>query len=215
MLGAPGRLAFDRQLPELAAFAGKIQTKDMGQGLPDLPIDLQVGEYRLIGRLTDIYENGILLARYSKCKGKDLLKAWISHLLLAAVSPAPAITRLLTKDLDLCFPPCPDPLLRLGELMAIYRAGYSSPSPLLVEPAWVYIQQRNKKRSTKSPLAAATESFEYSLEQGHEPEWRLLYGGCDPHTLLGPEFERLCEEFFGPIWSETTDHTSPAGEQDS
>jgi exodeoxyribonuclease V gamma subunit len=215
MLGTPGQMAFDRQLPEVAAFAGKIQTKNMGQGLPDLPIDLQVGEYRLLGQLTGLHENGIILARYSKCKGKDLLKAWISHLLLAAATSAPAATQLLTKDLDLCFPHCTAPLLRLGELMAIYRAGYSSPSPLLVEPAWIYIQQQNKKRSTKSPLEAATESFTYSREQGYEPEWQLLYGGCDPHTLLGPEFERLCEEFLGPIWSETTDNTSPDGEQNS
>ena len=213
MLGTPGQLAFDQQFPELSAFAGKIQAKDMGRSLPDIPIDLQVGEYRLIGQLADIHGNGILLARYSKCKGKDLLKAWISHLLLAAATPAPATTHLLTKDLDLCFPPCADPQARLGELMTIYHEGYCSPSPLLVEPAWVYLQQQNKKRAQKSPLETAAKSFRDSLEQGYEPELTLLYGSCDPDTLLGPEFLRLCEEFLGPIWSETTDQTLSEAEQ--
>ncbi|MCX5869468.1 MAG: exodeoxyribonuclease V subunit gamma [Deltaproteobacteria bacterium] len=213
MLGTPGQLAFDRQFPDLAAFAWKIQARNMGQCLPDIPIDLQVGEYRLIGQLTGIHENGILLARYSKCKGKDLLKAWISHLLLAAATPAPATTHLLTKELDLCFAPCADPQSRLGELLAIYQAGYCSPSPLLVEPAWAYIRQQNSKRAQKSPLDTAAKSFRDSLEQGYEPELTLLYGSCDPDTLLGPEFLRLCEEFLGPIWSETTDQTPSEGEQ--
>ncbi len=213
MLGTPGQLAFDRQFPELSAFAGKIEARNMGQSLPDLPIDLQVGEYRLIGQLTGIYENGILLARYSKCKGKDLLKTWIHHLLLAAATPAPATTHLLTKELDRCFPPCADPQSRLGELLTIYHEGYSSPSPLLVEPAWAYIQQQNNKRAQKSPLDTAAKSFRDSLEQGYEPELTLLYGSCDPDTLLGPEFLRLCEEFLGPIWSETTDQTQSEGEQ--
>jgi exodeoxyribonuclease V gamma subunit len=211
MLGTPGQLAFDRQLPELAAFAGKVQARNMGQSLPDLPIDLRIGEFRLVGQLTDIYENGILLARYSSCKGKDVLKTWISHLLLAAVTSAPATTHLLTKDQELCFPPCGDPQSLLGELMAIYRAGYCSPSPLLVEPAWVYVQQQNKKRAQKSPLDTAAKSLRDSLEQGYEPELSLLYGDCDPHTLLGPEFLRLCEEFLGPIWAATTDQTPPEG----
>jgi exodeoxyribonuclease V gamma subunit len=209
MLGTPGQLAFDHVLPELAAFAGKIQAKDMGQSLPDIPIDLQIGGYRLIGRLTDIYENGILLARYSKCKGKDLLKAWISHLLLAAATPAPVTTHLLTKELTLSFPPCADPQSRLGELMTIYHEGYCLPSPLLVEPAWAYIQQQNKKRAQKSPLDTAVKSLSDSLEQGYEPELSLLYGDCDPYTLLGPEFLLLCEDFFGPIWSATTGQTPP------
>jgi exodeoxyribonuclease V gamma subunit len=213
MLGAPGQLAFDHVLPELAAFAGKIEAKNMGQSQPDLPIDLQVGEYRLIGQLAGIYENGILLARYSKCKGKDLLKAWISHLLLATATPAPATTHLLTKELDRCFPPCADPQSRLGELLAIYQAGYCSPSPLLVEPAWAYIQQQNNKRAQKSPLDTAAKSISDSLERGYEPELTLLYDSCDPDTLLGPEFQRLCEEFLGPIWSETTDQTPSEGEQ--
>jgi exodeoxyribonuclease V gamma subunit len=216
MLGAPGQLAFDRLLPELSAFAARIQSKNMGKRLPDLPIDLQIGEYRLIGQLADLHENGILLARYAECKGKDLLRAWIHHLLATAnvhgsrgIRPSPAvttdttpvITHLLTKDLDLSFPPCADPLSRLGELMAIYRQGYSSPSHLLVEPAWTFIRQENNPRAQTPPLQAATTALANSMEQGYAPELTLLYGDCDPGTLLGPEFQRLCKDFLGPIWA--------------
>ncbi|MBA3008574.1 MAG: exodeoxyribonuclease V subunit gamma [Proteobacteria bacterium] len=217
MLGAPGQLAFDRMLPELSAFAVQIQAKNMGKQLPDLFIDLQIGEYRLVGQLADLHENGILLARYTECKGKDLLKAWIHHLLVAAtaihgsrcIRPSLAVaaaatstsTHLLTKDLDLCFPPCADPFFHLGELMAIYRQGSFSPSHLLVEPAWTFIQQQDKLRARTPPLQAAITALANSLEQGYEPELALLYGDCDPDTLLGPEFQRLCQDFLGPIWA--------------
>lgn len=209
MLGAPGQLAFDRQFPDLSAFAGKIQARNMGRRLPDLPVDLQIGAYRLVGQLTDIHENGILLARYSACKGRDLLKAWIHHLLAAATNTT-ATTHLLTKDLDLCFAPCDDPHSLLGELMVLYRQGYCSPSPLLVEPAWTFVRQQENARAKKSPLAAAITALTDSLEKGYEPELTLLYGGCDPGTLLGPEFTRLCREFIGPIWSQgsTMEHDS-------
>ncbi|MDD3816429.1 MAG: hypothetical protein PHZ02_17500, partial [Desulfocapsaceae bacterium] len=192
--------AFDRTIPELSAFAARIQAKDMGRRRPDLPSDLQVGEYRLVGQLAEIHENGTLLARYTECKGKDLLKAWIHHLLVAATATSIS-THLLTKDLDLRFPPCTDPLSHLGELMAIYRQGYSSPSPLLVEPGWTFIQQKDKLRARIPPLQAAISALANSLEQGYEPELALLYGDCDPDTLLGPEFQWLCQDFLDPIWA--------------
>jgi exodeoxyribonuclease V gamma subunit len=170
--------------------------------LPDLLIDLQIGDVLLVGQLTDVYENGTLLARYATCKGKDLLKAWIHHLLASATGPAaPAATHLLTKDRDLCFAPCSDPLSHLTGLLAIYRQGYCSPSPLLVEPAWVYIRQQENPRAQLSPLQAAIKALSDDLDKGYEPELSLLYGDSDAATLLGSQFQQLCEEFFGPVWA--------------
>jgi exodeoxyribonuclease V gamma subunit len=220
MLGTPGRLAFDGLLPELKDFAGKIQALNMGKKLADLPIDLTLDGFRLVGQLTGIHENGILLARYSSCKGKDLLRAWIHHLLMAAIHPEqPAdrqerqsvegagdgagatVTHLLSKDRALSFAPLADPLVHLSQLLAIFQQGSTSPSPLLVEPAWAYVLQTEKKRATTSPLQAAQTDLNNSLEKGYDSYLSLLYGDCDATTLLGPEFEILCKEFFSPIYS--------------
>lgn len=197
MLGTPGQLAFDRLLPELKNFAARVQAQNMGRKLPDLPLDLPVGDYRLVGQLTGIYENGILLARYTNCKGKDLLRAWIHHLLANMVTPS--ATHLLTKDCDLCFAPCTDPLPQLAGLIPIYRQGFRTPSPLLVEPAWTFIQQQNNPRGQLSPLQAAQKALKESMENGYEPELTLLFGACDPAALLGPEFQQLCEDLLTPI----------------
>lgn len=220
MLGTPGRLAFDGLLPELKDFTGKIQALNMGKKLADLPIDLSLDGFRLVGQLTGIHENGILLARYSSCKGKDLLRAWIHHLLMAAIHPEqPAgsqerlsvegagdgpratVTHLLSKDRALSFAPLADPLAHLSQLLAIFQQGSTSPSPLLVEPAWAYVLQAEKKRATTPPLQAAQTALNNSLEKGYDSYLSLLYGDCDATALLGPEFEVLCEEFFSPIYS--------------
>jgi exodeoxyribonuclease V gamma subunit len=223
MLGTPGQLAFDRQLPSLSDFAGKIQAKDMGRRIPDIPVDLEIAGYHLLGQLSDLYENGVLLARYTDCKGKDLLKAWIHHLLAAAVGLT-ATTHLLTKDRKLCFAPVHDPLTDLAQLLTIYHQGYRQPSLLLVEPAWAFVLQEANRRGQKSPLEAAIQKFRdatgadyeslWQAKRGYEPEWQLLYGDCDPRDLLGAEFQGLCREFLGPIWLSAQPEGMAEGEGD-
>jgi exodeoxyribonuclease V gamma subunit len=199
MLGAPGQLAFDRLIPELHDFASTIQAQNLGLKLPDLPIDLTAAGWRLTGQLTGIHENGILLARYTECKGKDLLKAWIHHLLANTLTPT--TTMLLSRDRTLSFAPPADPFRELIRLLAVFRQGAVSPSPLHVESAWSYIQQQEKNvRANTSPLQAAIKTLKDSLDNGYEPELALLYGDCDPVALLGPEFQQLCEEFIRPIF---------------
>jgi exodeoxyribonuclease V gamma subunit len=198
MLGAPGQLAFDRLIPELHDFVSKIQAQNLGLKLPDLPIDLTAADWRVTGQLTGIHENGILLARYTECKGKDLLKAWIHHLLANTLTPT--TTKLLSRDRTLSFAPHADPIPELTRLLAVFRQGAVSPSPLHVESAWSYVQQQENERARTSPLQTAIKTLKDSLDNGHEPELALLYGDCDPAALLGPEFQQLCEEFIRPIF---------------
>jgi len=226
MLGAPGELRFNRLLPELQGFADGIAALDMGPKRPDLAMDLVVDGARLTGQLKNRHANGILLFRYSNCKGKDLLAAWIHHLLWAAARPgrrpsavlgsgdtgpslacAPA-THLLSRDRAFSFAPCDDPLAHLSQLLAIFRQGCAAPSPLLVEPAWQYVQQQDNDREKTSLLQAVSRKLQDDMDKGYEPELTLLYGDCDPAILLGPAFEQLCRDVFSPIFA-TTGRATP------
>ncbi len=201
MLGMPGQLAFSRKNQEAQELVARIRNLSLGQKLPDRPLDLVVGDFHLTGQLGGRYENGILLARPSACKGKDLLRAWIRHLLATAACPErPVITHLLSQNDDFCFPPTPEPLPFLVQALAIFAQGRTTPSPLLVEPAWVFVQQLHKPRARKTPWEAALGSLRTTLEKGHDPELTLLYGECDPASLLGPAFVELCTAFVAPIF---------------
>lgn len=158
---------------------------------------------RLLGRLENVYEKGVLLFRYSACKGKDLLRAWIHHLLLCAAAPGqPVMTHLLCRDRAFHFSAIADPSPHLAGLIELFRRGSHGPSPLFLEPAWSYVLQKEKNRATVSPLQAAHIKLREELDRDHETELRLLYGDCDPADLLGPEFQHLCEDFLAPIFAE-------------
>jgi exodeoxyribonuclease V gamma subunit len=158
---------------------------------------------RLLGRLENVYEKGVLLFRYSACKGKDLLRAWIHHLLLSAAAPdQPVMTHLLCRDRAFHFSAIADPSPHLARLIELFRQGSHGPSPLFLEPAWSYVLHKEKTRTTISPLQAAHTKLQEDLDREHETELRLLYGDCDPADLLGPEFQRLCEDFLAPIFAQ-------------
>lgn len=201
LLGMPGQLAFWRKNQEAQDLVARITNLALGPKLPDLPLDLVVGNYRLTGQLGGRYENGILLARSSSCKGKDLLRAWLHHLLAQAMNPErPLITHLLSQDSDFCFSPTTDPLPLLAQALAIYERGLTTPSPLLVEPAWAFVRQLHNSRAKKSPWEAARASLQETLENGYDPELALLYGECDAASLLGPLFVELCTDFVSPVY---------------
>jgi exonuclease V gamma subunit len=92
-------------------------------------------------------------------------------------------------------------LAHLAQLLAIFRQGCAAPSPLLVEPAWKYVQQQENDRAQTPPIQAVHRKLKDDMDKGYEPELTLLYGDGDPAVMLGPEFERLCRDFFSPIFA--------------
>jgi exodeoxyribonuclease V gamma subunit len=97
-LGTPGELLFAEKSREIKTFAEIIGRQNMGKRLPDLSIDYHVGPYRLLGTLKNRYERGNLLTRYANLKGKDLLGAWLHHLLALGAKQGGAQTLLIMKD---------------------------------------------------------------------------------------------------------------------
>lgn len=169
----------------------------------DCLVDLQLDGLHLLGKLGSFYSNGSFLARYAKLKGKDILCGWIQHCLAAVCLGRETETRLLAKDKEVLFPAGSGEEGDLKMLGDLFLQGQQAPSPLLLEPAWAYVEQLAKtSRSGKgSPWGKAAGSYVYSLEQGMEPEWDLLYQGQSTEMVLGQEFVDLCEWFFQSIWS--------------
>ncbi|ASF44608.1 exodeoxyribonuclease V subunit gamma [Methylovulum psychrotolerans] len=202
LAGAVGELEFNRQQQVMDDFVEKIHAKNVGMAIDDLPVDIQVGNYRLIGKLGNLYENASLFYRYADLKGKDFVCAWLHHLLMNQIQPQ--VTYILSSDSDLCLLPehCQD-----GALLALldcYQLGQQQPDAFFVEAAFAYIQQAYKlkhgSRASKPALDAALEQLERAIAQPYEPELRRLYGQADVSLLLAERFERQCEELLLPVW---------------
>ncbi len=198
-LGMPGELLYERQKDELAAFVARIRAQNMGARLPDLAVDLEIGGIRLKGQLANVYEEGILLSRYTSCKGKDVLSLWLHNLLAGLLLGEGKRVVAVLRDRDLHCTSAVDHLPDLARFVELFRAGCLSPSFLYVEPAWAYAQQLDKK-SPVPPLVTARKKWQESLDKGYEPEWALLLQGVPAQDALGESFEELCLTVFCPVW---------------
>ena len=204
--GVLGELEFDRQQAAINAFALRIQAKNLGKPLDDLPIDISINDYRLVGKLSHRYENGSLFYRYADLKGKDFVCAWLHHLIINQVSPQ--TTYLLSTDEDLVFLPdyCQPDLLSV--FLDSYCAGNTAPDAFFVEAALAYIKQAGKleqsNRASKSALDVAKEQLSRAVQQPYEPELKRLYGQVtDLGQVLGASFEQQCRMLLQPVWELT------------
>ncbi|WP_036247894.1 exodeoxyribonuclease V subunit gamma [Methylobacter sp. BBA5.1] len=206
LAGSPGELEFERQQKMIAEFVKRIEQKNLGPALDDLPVDIKVGNYRLIGKLGNRYQNGSLFYRYADLKGKDFINAWLHHLIINRLEPQ--ATCLLSKDEDLLFLPEHCQPEYLPELIEIYRLGQRQPDAFFVEPALAYVRQAHKlntgSRSAKSALDIAMEQLASAVEQPYEPELRRLYRNAeDIAQALGESFERQCQALLQDVWAST------------
>jgi len=206
LAGVPGELEFERQQPVINDFVELIKAKNLGEPLDDLPIDISVGGYRLVGKLGNLYERGSLFYRYADLKGKDFVCALLHHLIINQVQPQPSF--LLSTDEDLCLLPEHCRPEQLSAWIEIYRLGRQQPEAFFVEAALAYIKQAHKltagSRASKSALDAAIEQLSRAVEQPYEPELRRLYGNvADLEVVLVESFELQCQNLLQPVWDAT------------
>jgi exodeoxyribonuclease V gamma subunit len=206
MAGVPGELEFDRQQQVIKAFVEQIKAKNPGAPLDDLPIDITIDQYRVVGKLGNRYQNGSLIYRYANLKGKDFISALLHHLLINQIEPQS--TLLLSADEDLVLLPDYSSPELLVALLEIYRVGQKQPNAIFVEAALAYIKQTHKlnssSRASKSALDAALEQLDKAAQQTYEPELKRLYGNLeDMRPVLDEAFELQCQNLLQPIWDAT------------
>ena len=204
--GVLGELEFYRQQEVINEFVERIKAKNPGEPLDDLLVDIKIDSYRLVGKLTNRYENGSLFYRYADLKGKDFICAWLHHLIINQVQEQ--TTFLLSTDEDLILLPdyCQPNLL--SAFLDIYRAGNNAPDAFFVEAALAYVKQAyklaNGNRASKSALDVAKEQLSGAVQQPYEPELKLLYHNMTDLTqVLGETFEQHCQTLLQPVWNAT------------
>ncbi len=191
-LGTSGQLAFKEKQHAVEIFIKRVREQQMGPRLADMPLDFAVGRYRLVGTLSNVHENGVMLIHYGKLRGRDLLTGWIHHQVLKKLVPT-ANTKIVALDMVISFDgdvDGPD----LEEMLIHFDAGCRAPSPFYIEPAFAYATQLANARSKVSPLDKAVQTFNRNLEKGYEPELQLLLSDSDEDADVWLEFERLCQD---------------------
>ena len=198
--GVLGELAFNRQQQALNQFVDQIKMKELGARLDDLPIDISIESYRLVGKLSNRYENGSLLYRYADLKGKDFVTALLHHLISHQVEAR--TTHLLSADNDLILPANVVDNAHLLTWLDIYQRGIQQPNAFFVEAAFAYVQQAQRKKAKISPLDKAKDHLERAIMQDYEPELKLLCRNIkDVSDVLNEDFEQQCQDLLQAAWN--------------
>lgn len=199
--GIHGELAFDRQQQAIAEFTEQIQQQNLGQKQQDKPVDLTVGNYRLVGNLSHLYDNGSLFYRYAELKGKDFMQAWTHHLIINQLQPQN--THLLSIDESLIFKPDNQQADTLTRLIAIYLQGRQQPEAFFTEPSFAYAKQALKLKTSNRAKIPAIISAQDQLkkEVDYDRSLQQLYQNVEDLTeLLNDAFETQCKNLILPVW---------------
>jgi exodeoxyribonuclease V gamma subunit len=204
--GVMGELEFARQQQQISEFVAQITALSLGEKLADQAVDLNFSTYRLIGKLSNRYQQGSLFYRFANLKAKDLLIALLQHCVMNQLEPHS--TYLLSLDeLLILTPELASPAL-LEALINFFIQGQHQPDVLFTESVLDYVKQayalKNSNRATKPALEVAQEKLQLTLEKDYEPELRRLYAdGEGLAALLGEEFVNFCEQMLLPVWEAT------------
>jgi exodeoxyribonuclease V gamma subunit len=205
--GALGDCHYEDLSRASADFAQRIGLLFAEPAVEPVVVDLELGGFRLTGRIGNLRAGGYADYRYAVIKGKDLLRLWIHHLALNCSAPtgAPPVSRLAGLDdkrnpIAAALDPAADAEEILLGLLELYYEGLRRPLPLFPATSFEYadcVARRNK--TPEEGLAAAQKVWESTRFHRGESEDEYLQLAYPGETPLGEEFERLSLAVFRPL----------------
>lgn len=198
-----GATVFDQTGAEVERFAEKLLAVLPKKTPAPISFDLALGGMRLRGVLSGVSAEGLLGYRLAKCQPKDLLAAWIRHLVLNTAAPLGIVpvTRWFLQDKAVRFEPVPDAPAILEKLTDLYWTGLQRPLHLFPQSAQTYVD--------KNSIDAARRAWamsDHNRGESADAYYRLTLRGCDP---LDHEFEALARAVFGPLKAAMKEERAP------
>ncbi len=152
-----------------------------GEPLPPANISLIIGDWKLSGTLAPLVPAALIQQRPAKLKAKDLLRAWVSHLLLCASAPptAPLRTVLIAEDFAFAFATLSTDAAtaELTALLALYQRAHSEPLRFFPQTSLLFAKKEIAKPAPdKNAESAAAEWHGNDFSGGGEctDEWNAL-----------------------------------------
>jgi len=178
----------------------------LAPNLPEAPsmtvaVDLQLDGFRLGGQLEGISQQGLLRYRLVKRKGKDIIAAWIDHLLLNIVRPegVQLETKLVLQDKFYQFLPVTSPTQILSQLLALYWQGGHQPLPFFDKTSLEYVLATQGKTPEEAfPKAEKIwQGNGQMMAEQDDPYHQLVYS----QSPVDENFAEIAQQVYAPIIS--------------
>jgi exodeoxyribonuclease V gamma subunit len=173
--------------------------------LPPLEVDLDLGGLRLQGWLKGVSEQGLVSCRVTGFNGKDLIRLWISHLVLNSLADddLPGESLHLDPEGVLRLRPLESPATaraHLSDLLTLYREGMRRPLAFFPKTSHRYSSSLGGKGGAEGALKAARkvwagDPYGNWAGEGEDPWYQVAFRGAEP---LSAEFAALAERIFEP-----------------
>ncbi len=200
--GNVGEFVYNEMSLDAEGFVRKIEGHITGKQLDYHNVDIEVAGFNLQGRLTDIYEHGLIQIRYAKSKSKYLLNTWIYHLIHCAMveEKRPVKSFLLCKDTAWEFAPVSNSTDILKYLLELFWKGMSEPLHFFPESSFEYASKLLlKNQIIHAALNSAKNKWtgsDFARGESEDPYYELCFDKTDP---LDQDFGKIAEQVFAPL----------------
>jgi exodeoxyribonuclease V gamma subunit len=201
--GAFGRHFLDRELAGLERFALQLNALTAAPVLLPHASSVELTHdgraWRVHTGFADLRASGLVRHRYDDVRARDLLDAWLHHLLLCA-DPPPGValrTTWLARDACVVLGPCATARETLQALVSLYARGLQAPLYFFPKTAWAYMESGG---SISKALATWQVSDRHPFGESADPAYRLALRALpDPMGEGWDAFEDCARTVFAPL----------------
>jgi len=200
--GKVGEVVYSELSVDADIFVKKIEPFFKGKSGTARQVDLEVGDFVLIGEFSDIYECGRVGYRFANKKAKDLLRSWIYHLVFClSVKKKTSLTSILIcKDSIWEFSPVKESREILMHLLELYWKGLSTLIHFFPESSYEYAKQLlTKKQPEPKAMALSQKKWsgsDFSRGESEDPYYDRCFSHIDP---IDDRFCKMAADVFEPL----------------
>jgi exodeoxyribonuclease V gamma subunit len=197
----PGTVAYESSYITVKSFYDSFSGLLTGRR-GKLDVDLESGGFRIRGTIDNIYGSRMIFFRYANAAGKDILNAWISHLVLCASGAFPCETLLISRAGIQSWQPVAEAEKILATYLDLYEKGMTGPLPLFPRASFSYADtfyDHKKGEPGERALKAASAVYSNSWSGGDtdDPYIRKIFGDSGS---LPPGFEKAAQAVYFPAY---------------
>ncbi|MDQ2669886.1 MAG: hypothetical protein M3Y31_04580, partial [Gemmatimonadota bacterium] len=198
---APHHRVLDRGTREFALQVGTPRWAEA------VALHIEAEDWVIIGRVDGITDQGLLSYRPATVKPRDCVRAWITHVALAAETGDAGTARLVGTNEEIRWRSPADPRAILTQLIEGYRSALAAPLPVFEKASHTWATWN---RTSKTPLEAAREQFDAVWDfrrqkfrgDATDAHIALCWRGRHPFDTHVAEFER----WSGALWEPALAH---------
>jgi exodeoxyribonuclease V gamma subunit len=201
--GTPGLCQFDELWGEAMAILTAVRPHTEGGEAEPVALDLTLGDFRLTGRIANVYTGGPVFFRPAAIRAKDLLRAWIAHLAGHAAGRTAWRSVLVGRDGKTRILGAPeDPAGTLGRLLTLYGRGLKKPLPFAPESSLAYAVRFRKTGNADEAKGSADgkwRSSPFQFGESDDPWYRICFRRSSPldDAAFGAAALRVFEPLLG------------------